>query len=384
MEWWFHIPLALWTFWILLLGLGVGSFMNVLIARLPYEKSLIWPSSTCFTCYRKIGLMDNLPIIGYLRLRGRCRKCKAPYSARYMWVEIFTGLAFVALFWIEIVANVEDGPKIFSPWLKTPGLKYNYLSAQNVLPHWKAWVFFFSHAALLFGLLASAIIDAKHKIIPLPITYIGTLVGLIVNVCFPWPFPNTTTDILHLPVNKSWMELSLNTSIPNGIAMWPFWGPWPSWAAPGTPMMGLMTGLMGAAAGLAIGRGIKILFEAGMKRDALGLGDADLLMMAGAFLGWQTISLALPIGAMLTLIYLIPLFIVCKLCKKPFDGVPPFGPGIAAGVVVCWLGWPWLGELVRAAYFDLLTIGILLGVVCVSFLLSGFLLRRGPEPVPSS
>ena len=70
MEWWFYVPTLVWCLWVFLLGLMVGSFLNVLIARLPYEKSIVWPGSRCFSCYRPIRFLDNLPVVGYLRLGG--------------------------------------------------------------------------------------------------------------------------------------------------------------------------------------------------------------------------------------------------------------------------------------------------------------------------
>jgi len=380
MEWWFHLPLALWSLWVFLFGLGVGSFLNVVVARLPYEKSLIWPSSRCFVCFRKIRLTDNLPILGYFRLRGRCRHCAAPYSPRYLILEVATGLAFLGLFWLEIVTQASFGPDFLKPWFHAPGLMFPYLDYNNPIPHWRCWVHFVIHSLLLLGLLAAALIDAKHKIIPLQITYLGTAFGLLTNAIFPWPWPNGLADIAKLPVGTTWMELPLNVPIPNGLAMWPFWGPWPSWAPPGSMAMGLLTGLIGAGVGLLIGRGIKALFEVGLGKEALGLGDADLLMMAGSFLGWQAISLALPIGAVITLVAVVPMFLWAKIRGRRFDPALPFGPGIAAGVVACWLGWPWLGELVRAAYFDLLVMAILGGIVGGGLLLFGFLLRRPPEP----
>ena len=71
----------------------VGSFLNVLVARLPFEKSILWPGSRCFSCLQPIRIFDNLPIIGYLRLRGKCRSCGAAFSSRYLWVELEIGRA---------------------------------------------------------------------------------------------------------------------------------------------------------------------------------------------------------------------------------------------------------------------------------------------------
>src|SRR5215207_6688566 len=98
MEWWFYLPTVFWCLTALVFGLMIGSFLNVLIARLPYEKSIVWPSSRCFACYRPIRSTDNVPILGYLLLGGKCRFCGTAFSASYLWVEGGTGLALLALF----------------------------------------------------------------------------------------------------------------------------------------------------------------------------------------------------------------------------------------------------------------------------------------------
>ena len=82
----------------LLVGLALGSFMNVCIYRIPLEKSIIRPSSSCPNCGKKIRFYDNIPLISYLLLLGRCRHCHHPISWRYPAVEAITGLLSLALF----------------------------------------------------------------------------------------------------------------------------------------------------------------------------------------------------------------------------------------------------------------------------------------------
>ena len=72
--------LAFWLIFVFLIGASVGSFLNVAIARLPLEKSLLWPNSRCGACLQSIRWYDNLPLISYLVLRGRCRTCGQHYS----------------------------------------------------------------------------------------------------------------------------------------------------------------------------------------------------------------------------------------------------------------------------------------------------------------
>ena len=129
--------LLIWFGFVFVLGAAVGSGLNVCIVRLPYEKSILWPGSRCFSCLRPIRLTDNLPIIGYLRLGGRCRYCRAPFSSRYLWVELGTGLAFVALFGIEVFSSSDLFDK---HWHFTPGLTFG--NATYFIPPVKVWVFF--------------------------------------------------------------------------------------------------------------------------------------------------------------------------------------------------------------------------------------------------
>ncbi|CAN5267193.1 A24 family peptidase [soil metagenome] len=78
-----------------LFGLVMGSFLNVVIHRVPLRQSIVWPSSRCPNCGERIESFDNLPVLSYLILRGKCRNCKARISPRYPLVETLTGLLFV-------------------------------------------------------------------------------------------------------------------------------------------------------------------------------------------------------------------------------------------------------------------------------------------------
>ena len=102
-------PMLLFIFVIVfLIGASVGSFLNVCVYRLPLEKSVLWPGSRCGSCYQPIRWYDNIPLLSYWLLRGRCRDCGATFSARYFWIELLTALGFVGLFYIEVVRNVAE------------------------------------------------------------------------------------------------------------------------------------------------------------------------------------------------------------------------------------------------------------------------------------
>ena len=97
---------AVFPWFCLAIGLCVGSFLNVVIYRVPRGKALTWPSSRCGACLAAIRLVDNIPLLSYWILRGRCRSCGARFSIRYFLVELFTGLAFAGIFYLDVVLNV--------------------------------------------------------------------------------------------------------------------------------------------------------------------------------------------------------------------------------------------------------------------------------------
>lgn len=360
MDWWYHMPAAFFVFVVFLFGLAAGSFLNVLAFRLPFEKSVIWPGSRCGACLRSLPLTDNLPLWGYLHRRGRCRYCNSGFSSRYFWTELACGLMFVAVFCVEV----------FGDWFNTPGLQPgNFAFAP---PPLRVWAFTGCHALLLWLLLTSAIIDRDYKIIPTQVTYLGTVIGLIVSTVYPWPWPSTFNP----PPGIPWNDPIFADRIPTGIALWPAWEP-PGWAPIGSWQLGLLTGLCGAAAGMMAIRGLKFIFEWGFGQEAIGLGDADLLMMAGAFLGWQPVVLSIGAGAVLTLCVLPLLYIVTKIRGRVFDPELPFGPGLAAGVVFCWFTWPILGEYARPTFFDATMLLLVIGMLAGGLLLAGVVLRRG-------
>jgi leader peptidase (prepilin peptidase)/N-methyltransferase len=141
-------PLTIFIF-----GLIIGSFCNVVIYRLPQGKSIISPGSHCQSCTAPILPWDNIPLLSYLLLRGRCRACKEPISLRYPSVELVSGVLYVLL------------------WFK---LGFNFLLAV--------------YAALTSTLLTVALIDYDHKIIPNIITLPGIVVGLGLSL---WALPIT-------------------------------------------------------------------------------------------------------------------------------------------------------------------------------------------------
>ena len=131
-----------------------GSFLNVCIWRMPRRESVVSAPSHCTVCGSDIRWYDNIPVVSYLVLRGRCRVCKTPYSCRYFVVEVVTGTAFILLF------------------LKSA---HAMLVPQTVLFYWLGFWY----------LLGAAWIDAKHRIIPDALTFPVALTTLIFSGFFP-------------------------------------------------------------------------------------------------------------------------------------------------------------------------------------------------------
>lgn len=95
-----------------LLGAATGSFLNVIIDRLPIKQSLLFSLSHCPACGKRLGIFDLVPVFSYLWLKGRCRYCRAPIPGRVLWVELGTAVGFVLLLW-QYGLGLELGVKCF-------------------------------------------------------------------------------------------------------------------------------------------------------------------------------------------------------------------------------------------------------------------------------
>jgi leader peptidase (prepilin peptidase) / N-methyltransferase len=316
------LMLLLSLVFVFVVGACVGSFINVAVARLPLEKSLLWPSSRCGTCWQPIHWYDNVPIVSYLWLRGRCRACGQSFSVAYMLVELATALGIVGLFWLEVVMNVHDWPG-----------RNDFNVAHGWYPA-TAWLGFGWHALLFSFLMVASVCDLKSREIPLQLTLTGTLVGLFGAVLMPWPFPHSTA-----------MAPSPGLA-DQGLYAWPFWFPLPAWAAPGDNWQtGLATGVVGALVGTFLLRAIGFIFGKGLGKEGLGLGDADLMMMAGAFLGWQIVFVAFFLSVFPALVFGIMNLVIRR------DNSLPFGPSLSFSVLATCLCWQPIGAHVAPALF---------------------------------
>lgn len=360
---------AVWCVGVFVLGLSAGSFLQVAAVRLPYEKSLLWPGSHCMKCLKAIAWYDNMPILGWLLLRGKCRNCQAEFSVRYLLVEIFAGLGFLTLFLLEVVLDVRG-----VGWWKLHGF-----TLHSGLVPWQAWVVWAGEAVLFSFLLVASICDLEHQEIPLPITMTGFVVGLAFSTFCPWPFPLEGAEGVARVTGKYAEELRF----PVSMHPWPVWWPLPGWLPPGAWWTGLVSGLAGAFAGNLLCRAVRSIYGLGRGRESLGLGDSDLMLMAGAFVGWQpalsSFFVSLAPGIVMGLG-----FVVLRGSQAL-----PFGPSLGLGVLISWFTWPWIGPRVAWLFWDPLVLGMLLAAGAGCLLALSFLLRliSGPdveEPPPGS
>ncbi len=135
---------------VFLAGLCIGSFLNVCIWRIPRDESIVWPGSHCPACNHAIAPWDNLPLLSWVFLGGKCRHCRAPISPRYFVVELLTGTLFAGLWLVH-------------GWtLQTP-------------------VYLFFTAALVLG----TFVDFDHLILPDRVTIGGMVAGPILSFAFP-------------------------------------------------------------------------------------------------------------------------------------------------------------------------------------------------------
>jgi len=209
---------------IFLLGLCFGSFLNVCIYRLPLDLSVVTPRSACPKCKRAIAFYDNLPVLSWLVLGGRCRNCKTRISPRYVFIELLTAALFLACYWR------------FGLTLAT--LKY--------------CVFGF----LLLGLIFT---DAETKLLPDKLTLPGLVVGVLFSLLVP----------VH-DLASQFMRGMVNLPFSDDLAL---------------RLLSLFDSLLGAAIGASFIYGAGAIYLRWRGTEGMGFGDVKLMAMVGAFLG---------------------------------------------------------------------------------------------------
>jgi leader peptidase (prepilin peptidase)/N-methyltransferase len=281
----FHVLGGIWFF---ALGSAIGSFVNVCVYRIPWQKSIFWPSSHCPGCLHAIPARDNIPVLGWMLLGGRCRTCRAPIAIRYPLVELLVGLLFLAVY----LTDVAGAPRMLDSM---------------------AFARMLYHDLLVALLVIATFIDFDYTVIPDSVTVPGMLLGLVIGAVVPGIRPDpATADTL--------------------------WG-------------GLGVGLLGWAVGGGLIWGVRIVFGLILRREAMGFGDVTLMALIGSFLGWQAAVLTFflaPFFGLAHALFKAVRIVVKKLARRPIAGSDreiPFGPYLSLAAVLLVLAWPriWSG-----------------------------------------
>lgn len=198
-------PAPFWWFacgWLFVFGACVGSFLNVVIYRLPAGLSLLYPGSRCPTCLAPIRATDNVPIFGWLRLAGRCRSCRAKISPRYPAVELAVAASFAFL---AALGPLSDGANLPS-------------SATEVLPvgldDEVLWAVYGYHMTLVCGLLCASLIEYDGHRLPWRLNLPLVLVAVAVPLFWPEVRPVACQWPADLP---EWLQPQ-DAAIEDGVA----------------------------------------------------------------------------------------------------------------------------------------------------------------------
>lgn len=235
-----------------MIGLAFGSFLNVCISRIPNDESVVRPRSHCRSCGAPIGWRDNLPLLSWILLRGRCRHCNARIPLRYPAVELLTALLFLACY-------------LWFGW---------------TLMALKFCVFGF----LLIGLI---FMDAETGLLPREFTYSGIVLGLIFS-CFA-PTDNSGAALLLRLYGKP---------------------------LPAMPWLSLMDSLLGGLIGAGFFFLAWALYYLARRKHGLGFGDIALMAMSGTFLGAKLVLAVIFCAPLLGLVYAIILLLREKLLPR--------------------------------------------------------------------
>jgi leader peptidase (prepilin peptidase)/N-methyltransferase len=253
-----------------LIGLLFGSFLNVCITRLPKHQSIVTPRSHCPKCETAIRWYNNVPLVSWLLLRGRCRDCKQKISWRYPAVELAVG------FWFLVV-----GRELF--------LMQIVKASRSIGPTPAQYIGTFAFAILGFLLIGLMVMDWQTMILPDAFTLGGTAIALFL-VC---------TQAIFLGPNEDQIQLtkhSLHLTIPGGVTdngnLF--------LTGPENLIFGRIIAAGGAVLLLLL---IRWLYKAIRHREGMGLGDVKLIAMIAAFLGFLPAILSLFVGTLLAAFY---------------------------------------------------------------------------------
>jgi leader peptidase (prepilin peptidase) / N-methyltransferase len=256
-------------------GAIIGSFLNVVIHRVPLEESIVFPNSRCPSCGGAIAIYDNIPVLSWVMLGAKCRSCKEHISIRYPAVELLTAALFIGVAWHAGFSAALPFDLIFAS-----------------------------------AMLALVFIDAEHMILPNVITYPGIVFAVIARVAIPY-----LTGTLHFD--------DLPSLSHGALANMPLW----------------VVSLAGALIGALIGGGSLWLMGWTWEKlrgiEAMGLGDVKMMFMVGAYLGWRLTILTIFVGVLGGSV--IGILLMARKGQRNMQMLLPFGVFLGLGAVAALL-----------------------------------------------
>ncbi len=283
----FGIPMPIMLAWLFVLGAVIGSFLNVCIYRIP-QKQGFWaslvglgsPPSSCPNCCNRIPWHDNIPILGWIKLRGRCRFCSKPISFRYPTIELLNGCLFAFVYWLEIPGNygasIAESIVYDRTWAAS--LPIPFWLSPSAIVHCR----YFYHMVLFEALVVATFIDIDLRIIPDGVTLPAMLVGFC------------GAAIGQMYIVPLWFQDS--SVMRSAKSVFPEWthgflsGPaLPDWFASYPVLHGLAVSLAGFIVGGASIWLVRLIGAHVLRQEAMGFGDVILMAMIGSFIGWQPV-----------------------------------------------------------------------------------------------
>jgi leader peptidase (prepilin peptidase) / N-methyltransferase len=239
-------------FFFFLFGIVIGSFLNVCISRIPEGVSIVSPGSRCPRCLKPIKPYDNIPVFGWLILRGKCRNCSLPISPMYPLVEFATGLIFVLTY-------------------------YEYGIGLLTLK----WLIF---SCLIIVLVVT---DFRVRILPDLINFPGLAMGIV--LAFRVPIADSTAGTLFFLLG--FRDLPFQTEL----------------------FFNVLNAILGALVGSMLLWGAAAAYKLVRKREGMGMGDVKMMAMVGAFLGprgaFLTILLGTLLGSIIGVLWIVILYL---------------------------------------------------------------------------
>jgi leader peptidase (prepilin peptidase)/N-methyltransferase len=381
-----HFQLSIWLptimagLFVFLFGACVGSFINVLVWRLPTGQSVVTPPSRCPLCGHQLKWHENIPILGWFLLRGRCSACRAPISLQYPAIEMLVALLFLAAY-LALYGPMDRAPSALfaeasSPWWHLQGFG-------------QSWPAFTVTVIAIAGLVAMTIVDAKTMLIPVQIPTTVTIVAFVGWLVQGFmPESKSLREFVPIPV-ASWSVTfaAAGMLIGLGISRWlvstgrlrASFSDWADYATdtddfsaypharremlveilfivPGIAGAGLacvlasvlgftpgeticqpMTLLGGSMLGWLVGGGlvwgVRILGSLGFGREAMGLGDVHLQAAVGAAFGWKVALLAFFVAVFIAIVWAAITFALRRFGTF-FQREFPFGPHLAIAAIL--------------------------------------------------